>query len=79
MVTPMVVDDLDEAAVLIGRGVDVVVIVAPEEPHVDVGTRGPGRLALLVGDAANDEVRRAAVAMDMELFGWRTGAEHTIP
>jgi len=60
-----------DAAVAAGRtaaGIDVVLIL-PEGVAVAARRRGPGRLAVLVGDAGRDADRAAAAAMAAELFG----------
>jgi hypothetical protein len=70
----VVVDDAAEAQRLLGKGVDVVLIVAPGAPPSALESRTPGlelpgRLAILVGEASRADVVEAAREMDRELFG----------
>jgi hypothetical protein len=74
----VVVDDLSQALDLIGQGRDVVLIVAPGDPAVHLSGRGPGRLAIFVGDPCSPEVRGAAEAMERELFSRSGPGQPTI-
>ncbi|MGH7085978.1 MAG: hypothetical protein ACREFN_13420 [Acetobacteraceae bacterium] len=65
----MVVDDPAEAARLVAAGHAVVLIVA--EGVAGGWPAGPGRMAVMVGDAGDPAVREAAQAMAAELFGPR--------
>lgn len=63
----MVVDDPAVAARMVGAGMDVVLIVGPGGDPV--AAEGPGRLAVMVGEASDPAVQAAAAEMDGELFG----------
>ncbi len=63
-----VVDRIEEAARLIQHGTNVVLVVDPEAAAVAGFTRGPGRLAVMVGRLDDPGVRAAAVEMAAELF-----------
>lgn len=60
--------DKEAASRLVADGVDVVVVLGPGQalgPFPD----GPGRVAVLVGDAADPADLEAAASMGAELFG----------
>ncbi len=63
-----VVDQVGEAADLIRRGVDVVLVTGPNAAAVGYPTEGPGRLALIVGPVDDPAVVEAAREMAAELF-----------
>ncbi|MGH9057386.1 MAG: hypothetical protein ACRDYY_16240 [Acidimicrobiales bacterium] len=65
----MVVDDPAEAARLVAAGQAVVLIVAEGVMLRGGWPAGPGRMAVMVGDAGDPAVREAAEAMAAELFG----------
>lgn len=69
----MVTSDRDEAVRAAERGEPVVLIVAEPDPGepAPVAAR-PGRIAVLVGDPADEATRAAARAMEAELFGPRS-------
>ena len=66
----------EEAHELSSRGYDVVLVVVPGEGGLGLdavapcarGGQKPGRIAVLVGDAGEHEVRWAAESMGAELF-----------
>jgi hypothetical protein len=60
--------DPTAAAALTSSGVDVVLIL-PERAFPMARPPGPGRVAVLVGDAGRDLDLAAAQAMGAELFG----------
>jgi hypothetical protein len=63
----VVVDDVGAAFALVWSGSDVVLLLAP---GVDPGPlpEGPGRLAVMVGEAGDADAVAAAEAMYAELF-----------
>jgi hypothetical protein len=58
-----------EAAALVARGVNVVLVIETASEDVVMSVDGPGRLAVLVGSLAAPETLVAAEAMAAELFG----------
>lgn len=66
--TVAVAGDLAEVGRLRAAGIHVVAVVAPGEPSPPA-EGGPGRLAVLVGDAGDPAVVAAAEEMALELFG----------
>ncbi len=60
--------DAETAAEHTAAGIDVVLIL-PEGVALGVRPPGPGRVAVLVGDAGDEVDRAAAAAMGAELFG----------
>lgn len=64
----MVVDDIEVALSALAAGEAVVLIVEPDAPALGEIRQGPGRLAVMVGSPGDPAVRRAAEAMDRELF-----------
>lgn len=65
----MVVDDPKEALELARNGIDVVLVLAPRDAYVSLFRAGPGRVAVLVGEADDPGVAEAAAEMHRELFG----------
>jgi hypothetical protein len=63
-----VVADAAEAARLVAQGTNVVLIVDADAGPSSTPGRGPGRLAVMVGQADDPEVRAAAELMAAELF-----------
>jgi hypothetical protein len=61
----VITDDLAAAGAALAAGRSVVLIVAADGPVADPG---PGRMAVMVGDAADPAVRAAAEEMERELF-----------
>jgi hypothetical protein len=74
----VVSDDVDEAFAQARSGIDVVLIVPVDAPPIRVPPDADGRVAVLVGDPTDLDVRRAAEAMNAELFCDRTQVTHTI-
>jgi hypothetical protein len=64
----VVVDDVATAAELVGRGLNVVLVIDPDAPGRDLPPDGPGRLEVMVGHWADPAVQVAARAMAAELF-----------
>jgi hypothetical protein len=69
----MVVDDASHLGPLVGAGENVVFVLDPGAPPIQV-PEGPGRVAVLVGRPDDETVRSAADEMHRELFGTRPGA-----
>jgi hypothetical protein len=67
----VVVDDVAAALELLAGGINVVLVMDPGRGQEALPPDGPGRLAVLVGRAADPEVRAAAEEMAAELFGDR--------
>jgi hypothetical protein len=65
----VVVDDVAAVAHLLADGINVVLVLDPACGQVALPPDGPGRLAVLVGCAADPLVVAAAQAMAAELFG----------
>ena len=68
----VVLDDPSAAAEAVAAGADVVLILPPgwtgPPETVEIASRGPGRLAPMVGEPGDPVVRRAAAEMEAELF-----------
>lgn len=62
-----VVDDVTAASELVASGFEVVLVV-PEGSDPGPLPEGPGRVAVMIGDPGDPEVRAAAEAMHAELF-----------
>jgi len=75
----VVVDDVSAAADLLRAGADVVLILPPEAPPVDLWRGGRGRFAVYVGDPSSPETRAGAREMERELFARPRAAGPTIP
>jgi hypothetical protein len=58
----------EEAADLMRRGTNVVLVLDPNAAPAVCPTGGPGRVAVMVGDSADPAVRAAAREMVAELF-----------
>jgi hypothetical protein len=65
----VVVDDVAAVAELLAGGINVVLVLDPGRGEVALPPDGPGRLAVLVGRAADPLVLAAAEEMAAELFG----------
>jgi hypothetical protein len=68
----MVVDDAGHLSPLVGAGENVVFVLDPGSPPIQV-PEGSGRVAILVGRADDKTVRSAADEMYRELFGAAPG------
>ena len=71
LVTAVIVDGVEEAAVLMATGTNVVLVVDAGADPVTLPTAGPGRLAVMAGRLDDPAVRAAAEEMAAELFGVR--------
>jgi hypothetical protein len=67
----VVVGDVAAAVELLAGGINVVLVIDPDGGQVALPPDGPGRLAVLVGRAADPVVLAAAEEMAAELFGDR--------
>jgi hypothetical protein len=65
---PAIVNDTGAAADLLAEGRNVVLVIDPDAAEVVLPGDGAGRLAVLVGRLADQEVRAAAEQMARELF-----------
>jgi hypothetical protein len=70
-VTAVIVDRAEEAAVLMAKGTNVVLVVDAGADPVALPAAGPGRVAVMVGRLDDAAVRAAAEEMAAELFGVR--------